>query len=158
MSRLIVSRESKTTVPDSYLWTASSKQMENLTKNKDPYPEITAAKRVDFEFTRQDGVKVRGRISLPTELPGGHARAGDLLGLSARVRGRERRTARGAIRARNINAYSPLSFLRWSDIWLTQGYALVYPDIPILGKDGKFNDNFRPHLDRHHLLGDPQAR
>ena len=43
---------------------------------------------------------------------------------------------RGAIRARNTNAYSPLSFLRWSDIWLTQGYALVYPDIPILGKDG----------------------
>jgi hypothetical protein len=35
---------------------------------------------------------------------------------------------------------------RWSDIWLTQGYALVYPDIPILGKDGKFNDNYRPHL------------
>ena len=125
---------------------ASAKQMENLTNNKDPYPEITAAQRVDFEFTRRDGVKVRGRISLPVELSARHARAGGLLGLPARVRGRARRTARGAIRARNVNAYSPLSFLRWSDIWLTQGYALVYPDIPILGKDGKFNDNFRPHL------------
>ena len=29
---------------------------------------------------------------------------------------------------------------------MTQGYALVYVDIPILGKDGRFNDNFRPHL------------
>ena len=54
VSRLIVSRESKTTVPDSYLWTASSKQMENLTKNKDPYPEITAAKclYVDLKYGR----------------------------------------------------------------------------------------------------------
>ena len=39
-----------------------------------------------------------------------------------------------------------MSFLRWSDIWLTQGYALVYPDIPILGKNGTFNDNFRSNL------------
>jgi dipeptidyl aminopeptidase/acylaminoacyl peptidase len=145
MSRLIVSRESKTTVPDSYLWTASTRQFENLTKNKDPYPEITAARRVDFEFTRQDGVKVRGRISLPTNYQAGTRVPAVFWDYPREF---EDGTAywRGAIRARNINAYSALSFLRWSDIWLTQGYALVYVDIPILGKDGKFNDNFRPHL------------
>jgi len=145
MSRLIVSRESKTTVPDSYLWTASSKQLENLTKNKDPYPEITAAKRVDFEFTRQDGVKVRGRISLPTNYQAGQ-RVPAIYWDYPREFEDANAYWRGAIRQRNINSYSPLSFLRWSDIWLTQGYALVYVDIPILGKDGKFNDNFRPHL------------
>ena len=145
LSRLIVSRESKTTAPDSYLWTASTKQLENLTKNKDPYPEITAAKRVDFEFTRQDGVKVRGRISLPTNYQAGTRVPAVFWDYPREF---EDSTAywRGAIRARNTNAYSALSFLRWSDIWLTQGYALVYVDIPILGKDGKFNDNFRPHL------------
>ncbi|MGE3470887.1 MAG: TolB family protein [Vicinamibacterales bacterium] len=63
--RLIVSREGRGTVPDSYLWTAATNTFDNLTANRDPYPEITAARRVDFEFTRQDGVKVRGRISLP---------------------------------------------------------------------------------------------
>jgi dipeptidyl aminopeptidase/acylaminoacyl peptidase len=59
----------------------------------------------------------------------------------------EKAYQRGAIRARNQNAYTPLSFLRWSDIWLTQGYALVYPDIPILGKNNTFNDNYRTHLE-----------
>ena len=145
LTRLIVSRESKSTVPDSYVWTASTKQLENLTKNKDPYPEITSARRVDFEFTRADGVKVRGRISLPVGYQAG-TRVPAVFWDYPREFEDETAYSRGAIRARNTNAYSPLSFLRWSDIWLTQGYALVYVDIPILGKDGKFNDNFRPHL------------
>ena len=33
-----------------------------------------------------------------------------------------------------------MSWLRWSDIWLTQGYALVYPDIPIIGEN--YNDTY----------------
>ena len=145
LSRMIVSRESKTTVPDSYLWTASSRQFQNLTSNKDPWPEITAAKRVDFEFTRQDGVKVRGRITLPTNYQPG-TRVPAVFWDYPREFDDGNAYTRGAIRARNVNAYSPLIFLRWSDIWVTQGYALVYVDIPILGKDGRFNDNFRPHL------------
>ena len=65
VTRLIVSRESKTRAPDSYLWTREGGQMVNLTNNKDPYPEITSAQRVDFEFVRRDGVTVQSRISLP---------------------------------------------------------------------------------------------
>lgn len=145
LSRLIVSREGKSTVPDSYLWTRGGGPMENLTRNKDPYPEITGAQRVDFEFTRQDGVKVRARISLPVNYQPG-TRVPAIFWDYPREFEDETAYRRGAIRARNVNAYSPLSFLRWSDIWLTQGYALVYPDIPILGRDGRFNDNFRPHL------------
>jgi dipeptidyl aminopeptidase/acylaminoacyl peptidase len=146
VSRLIVSRESKTTHPDSYLWTRASGQMEKLTSNRDPYPEITAARRVDFEFTRPDGVNVRGRISLPTNYQSG-TRVPAIFWTYPREFEDEMAYRRGAMRARNNNAYTPLSFLRWSDIWLTQGYALVYPDIPILGKDGRFNDNYRPHLE-----------
>lgn len=146
MSRLIVSRESRTTVPDSYLWTRGSGQMENLTHNKDPYPEITGAQRIDFDFTRRDGVKVQARISLPVGYQPG-TRVPAVFWTYPREFEDEKAYQRGAIRARNHNAYTPLSFLRWSDIWLTQGYALVYPDIPILGPDGRFNDNYRPHLE-----------
>jgi dipeptidyl aminopeptidase/acylaminoacyl peptidase len=145
VSRLIVSRESKSSVPDSYLWTQDGPPMDNLTRNKDPYPEITAARRIDFEFKRQDGVPVRARISLPLNHQPG-TRVPAIFWDYPREFDDETAYRRGAIRARNVNAYSPLSFLRWSDIWLTQGYAVVYPDIPILGKDNKFNDNFRPHL------------
>ncbi|MDQ3440212.1 MAG: hypothetical protein M3478_07665 [Planctomycetota bacterium] len=145
VTRLVVSRESKTMHPDSYLWTAATRQMEQLTNNKDPYPEITKAQRVDFEFTRRDGVKVRARISLPTDYRAG-TRVPAVFWTYPREFDDEKAYLRGAIRARNVNAYSPLSFLRWSDIWLTQGYAVVYPDVPIIGHEGRFNDNFRPHL------------
>jgi dipeptidyl aminopeptidase/acylaminoacyl peptidase len=146
LSRLIVSRESKTTTPDSYLWTGASAQVENLTRNKDPYPEITAAQRVDFDFTRRDGVKVQARISLPVGYQPG-TRVPAIFWTYPREFEDDKAYQRGAVRSRNRNAYTRLSFLRWSDIWLTQGYALVYPDIPILGKDGKFNDNYRPNLE-----------
>jgi dipeptidyl aminopeptidase/acylaminoacyl peptidase len=145
VTRLIVQRQGKSMHPDSYLWTKGSSTLENLTKNTDPYPEITSAQRVDFEFTRTDGVKVQGRISLPTNYKAG-TRVPAIFWTYPREFEDDEAYRRGAIRARNHNAYSPLSFLRWSDIWLTQGYALVHPDIPILGKDGTFNDNFRSNL------------
>lgn len=145
MTRLIVQRQSKTTHPDSYLWTRNDGVTENLTKNTDPYPEITRAERVDFEFTRRDGVKVQGRISLPVNYRAG-TRVPAVFWTYPREFEDERAYRRGAIRARNHNAYSPVSFLRWSDIWLTQGYALVYPDIPILGRNNTFNDHFRSNL------------
>jgi dipeptidyl aminopeptidase/acylaminoacyl peptidase len=144
LSRMIVSRESPTSIPDSYLWTHDG-GMSNLTTNVDPYPEITAAKRVDFEFTRRDGLKVQGRISLPVGYKTG-TRVPAVFWTYPHEFGSEEEYHRAALRARNQNAYTPLSFLRWSDIWLTQGYALVYPDIPIIGKNGAFNDNYVAHL------------
>ncbi len=53
---------------------------------------------------------------------------------------------RATTRARNENAFTHLSYLRWSDIWLSQGYALIYPDVPIIRKGGSFNDNYIQHL------------
>ena len=145
VSRMVVSREGTSMHPDSYLWTHATGAMEKLTNNRDPYPEITRAERVDFEFTRRDGLKVQARISLPVGYQPG-TRVPAIFWTYPREFEDDKAYQRGAARARNHNAYTPLSFLRWSDIWLTQGYAIVYPDIPILGKDNKFNDNFRAHL------------
>jgi dipeptidyl aminopeptidase/acylaminoacyl peptidase len=144
LARMIVSRESKTSVPDSYLWTRQG-GLEKLTANVDPYPEITGARRVDFDFVRRDGLKVQGRISLPVGYRPG-TRVPAVFWTYPHEFGSAEEYNQGAIRARNQNAYTPLSFLRWSDIWLTQGYALVYPDIPIIGKNNTFNDNYLAHL------------
>ncbi|HSG48805.1 MAG TPA: hypothetical protein VLA43_13375, partial [Longimicrobiales bacterium] len=65
LDRMIASRESKTDFPDSYLWTRDGGWGANLTGNVDPFPQITAVVRKDFEFTRQDGLKVQGRVSMP---------------------------------------------------------------------------------------------
>jgi dipeptidyl aminopeptidase/acylaminoacyl peptidase len=141
LERMIVSRESKTDFPDSYLWSGGS--WENLTANVDPFPEITAARRLDFEFTRRDGLTVQGRVSLPVGY-----RDGDRVPAIFWTYPREYTSAEGyeraAIRARNHNAFTHMSWLRWSDIWLTAGYALVYPDIPIVGEN--YNDTYIANL------------
>jgi len=144
LSRMIISRESRSSIPDSFIWTKGEGAI-NLTRNKDPYPDITEAKRVDFEFTRQDGLLVHGRISLPTNYKEG-MRVPAVYWDYPREYSNAEEYGRDAIRSRNQNAYTPLSFLRWSDLWLTQGYALVYVDIPIVGKNGTANDHYVPNL------------
>ena len=149
LDRMIVSRESKTDFPDSFLWEAregansDGNYTANLTNNVDPFPEITAARRVDFEFTRRDGLTVQARISLPVGY-----RDGDRVPAVFWTYPREYTSAgayeTGAIRARNHNAFTHMSWLRWSDIWLAAGYALVYPDVPIVGNP--YNDRFIPHM------------
>ncbi len=140
LTRMIVSREMTSMAPDSYLWSTDG-AWENLTQNVDPYPEITAAQRIDFEFTRRDGLTIQARISLPTDYQSGD-RVPAIFWTYPREYASAEEYKQASIRARNHNAFSPLSFLRWSDIWLTQGYAVVYPDIPILGQVGRFNDHF----------------
>ena len=140
-SRLIVSRESQTDYPDSFL--KEGDRWTNLTNNVDPFPEITAAKRVDFEFERRDGLKVQGRVSLPVAY-----QEGDTVPAIFWTYPREYTTAEGyenaAVRSRNHNAFTHMSWLRWSNLWLLEGYALVYPDIPIVGEN--YNDTYIGNL------------
>ncbi|MFQ5790714.1 MAG: prolyl oligopeptidase family serine peptidase [Acidobacteriota bacterium] len=142
--RMIIARESKTDFPDSFLWRRGA-EAENLTRNQDPFPEITAAKRIDFEFTRRDGLAVQGRISLPVGYRDGH-RVPAIFWTYPREYSSFEEYRQGALRSRNRNAFTHVSYLRWSDIWLSQGYALVYPDVPIIRKDDTYNDNYIQHL------------
>lgn len=138
LRRMIVSREGKDLFPDSYLWTPDA-ALVNLTGNRNPFPELAAAKRIDFSFNRQDGLAVQGRISLPLGY-----REGQKVPAIFWTYPREFTTPEGytraALRARNQNAFTHLAWLRWSELWLTQGYALVYPDIPIIGEN--YNDTY----------------
>ncbi|HET7553738.1 MAG TPA: prolyl oligopeptidase family serine peptidase [Gemmatimonadaceae bacterium] len=138
LKQMIVSRESVTLFPDSYLWTRGS-ELVNLTHNKNPFPELASAKHVDFSFTRQDGLEVQGRVTLP---PG--YREGEKVPAIFWTYPREFTTpddyTRSAIENRNHNAFTHLTWLRWSELWLTQGYAIVYPDIPIVGEN--YNDTY----------------
>jgi dipeptidyl aminopeptidase/acylaminoacyl peptidase len=142
MRSLIVRREASDVFPDSWLRAADG-VWTNLTNNVDPFPELTAARRADFSFTRSDGIEVQARISLPLGY-----RDGDKVPAIFWTYPREYTTSdaftRATIQSRNHNAFTPLTWLRWSDLWLTQGYALVYPDIPIIGEN--YNDSYIAHL------------
>jgi len=143
LTRMIVSREGKETFPDSHLWTRDGGLTANLTRNVNPFPELARARRMDFSFTRQDGLEVHGRVSLPTSY-----REGQKVPAIFWTYPREFTTpegyARSAVQARNVNAFTHLTWLRWSELWLTQGYALVYPDIPIVGEN--YNDTYISNL------------
>ena len=154
LERMIVSREGRNTFPDSYLWVrganggaadaraaagATSATMENLTRNVDPFPELTAVQRIDFDYTRRDGLEIQGRVSLPVDYVEG-TKVPAIFWTYPREYRSEDAFANATIRARNHNAHTRLTWLRWSDIWLTQGYALVYPDIPIVGEN--YNDYY----------------
>ena len=138
LSRMIVSRESVTDFPDSYLWSGGQVR-ENLTNNVDPFPAVTAARRLDFEFERRDGLKVQGRVSLPVDYQEGQ-KVPAVFWTYPREYEEADEYQNSTVQARNQNSFTHMSWLRWSDIWLTQGYALVYPDIPIVGEN--YNDTY----------------
>jgi dipeptidyl aminopeptidase/acylaminoacyl peptidase len=139
--RMTVSRESMTDFPDSYLW--DNGRWENLTNNVDPFPEVTAVQRIDFEFERRDGLKVHGRVSMPVGYVEGE-KVPAIFWTYPREYERPELYQNAVIRSRNRNAFTHMSWLRWSDLWLTQGYALVYPEIPIIGEN--YNDTYIGNL------------
>ncbi len=140
LERMVASRESVDDFPDSYLWSSSDGWGENLTNNVDPFPEVTAVTRIDFDFERRDGLKVQGRVSMPVGWEEGDGGVPAIFWTYPREYEERLEYDRAAIRARNKNAFTHMSWLRWSDIWLTQGYALVHPDIPIVGEN--YNDTY----------------
>lgn len=143
LNRMIVSREGMREFPNSFLWERGG-SMVNLTNNRDPFPDITAVERIDFSFTRRDGLVVHGRVSMPVGWKPGDGPVPAIFWTYPREFEAPQEYTNAAIRSRNRNAFTHMSWLRWSDIWLTQGYALVYPDIPIIGKN--YNDTYISNL------------
>ncbi len=139
MTRMVASRESVTDFPDSFLW-ENGAWGANLTNNVDPFPAITAARRIDFSFKRRDGLDVQGRVSMPVGWKDGDAPVPAIFWTYPREFEKSDEYKASAVQARNVNAFTHMSWLRWSDIWLSQGYALVYPDIPIIGEN--YNDTY----------------
>jgi dipeptidyl aminopeptidase/acylaminoacyl peptidase len=146
-SRLIIARESKTEFPNSYLWSPAG-ATENLTNNVDPFPEVTAARRIDFVYVRRDGVRIPARLSLPIDY-----REGEKVPAIVWSYPREHNTRedydRYVMQTTNHNAFRHLSRGGGSDIWLTQGYARIDPDIPVIADPaigGSYNDVYLSDL------------
>lgn len=144
MESIIISRESKSLFPDSYLWKRDG-SVTKLTNNKNPFPEFISSQRVDFDFTRRDGLKIQGRISLPPDYKAG-MRLPAVFWTYPREYETFKEYQRAAIRRRNHSSFPQLNYRNASDIWLSQGYAVVEPDIPIIGEDDTFNNNYITHL------------
>lgn len=143
-SVMIISRESGTEYPNSFIW-KNDGTLEKLTSNQDPYPELSTGKKVDFEFTRRDGLAIQARIALPPGYKEG-TRLPAVFWTYPREFTSFKDYARSAIRSRNRNAFPRFNTRSASDIWRSQGYAVVVPDIPIIGKGDTYNNNYIAHM------------
>jgi dienelactone hydrolase len=144
LKAIVVSRESRTVFPDSWLWKEGGSVM-RLTSNRNPFPEFADCKREDFVFERRDGLEIRGHISLPVGYQSGE-KVPAVFWTYPREYGSFKEYERAALRRHNLNAFLQLSTRNASDIWLSQGYAVVVPDIPIIGEDEDYNNNYITHL------------
>jgi dipeptidyl aminopeptidase/acylaminoacyl peptidase len=147
-SQFLYQHESPSTVPDVYLKDTKANAAKKITDNKDVAPEVTQAQHKRFQVTRpRDGLKFWVEATLPRDWRPGQKLPGIIWFYP-----REYTSQSDYDRSRfgtNINQYPDLAPARPASsvkLWVTQGYALLEPDAPILGDSGKMNDNYTRDL------------
>jgi dipeptidyl aminopeptidase/acylaminoacyl peptidase len=147
-SQYIYTHESPTVVPDAWLRNVATNASTKITSNTDVAPEVTRAQVKRIQITRpRDGLKFWADVTLPADWRPGTRLPGIIWFYpyeytSQAEYDRSKYTV-------NINRYPALAPARPASsikLWVTQGYALIEPDSPILGDSGKMNDNYTQDL------------
>ncbi len=141
-SKLIVTRESPTTVLDSYLRDSAGK-LTKLTSNRDYTPAVTQAQRRRVEVTRADGFKFKVDVTLPQDWKPGNKLPAMFWFYPSEFA--DQTAYDRTLRTYNRNAYKNLG-VRSMDFLVLEGYAVVEPDAPITGTAGRMNDNYEADL------------
>jgi hypothetical protein len=146
-SKVIISRESPTMVPDSYLRDLKAGSETKLTKNSDFAPEVTQAIRKRLLVSRPgDDFKFWVNVTLPRDWRPGQKLPG-IIWFYPREFSTQQEYDRTK-RTENVNAF-PNVAARSPEIWATQGYAVLQPDNPIVGPPGHMNDHYVDELRRN---------
>jgi dipeptidyl aminopeptidase/acylaminoacyl peptidase len=138
-SRVIVTRESPTTVPNAYLVTTASGASTQLTQNVDYQPEFTSAVRRKMFVTRPDGIKFLVDLTLPADYRPGTRLPAMLWFYPYEFT--EQASYDRSIRTEDVNRF-PNGSARTIEYLVTQGYAVANFDPPIVGPAGRMNDNY----------------
>ncbi|MFN5582736.1 prolyl oligopeptidase family serine peptidase [Gemmatimonas sp.] len=151
VTQFLVTRESRTTIPDAWLRTAGSSDAKQLTKNVDVGPEVSGAIFKRIKVTRpRDGTSYWTDVTLPRDWKPGQKLPGIIWFYP-----REYTSATDYERSRwntNINAFPTVPSARPASsmqLWAAAGYALIQPDIPIYGSAGRMNDNYTRDLEEN---------
>ena len=151
VEQFIVTRENRTTITDAWLRTAGSADAKPLTKNVDVGPEVSGAQFKRFQVTRpRDGTKYWVEVTLPRDWKPGNRLPGIIWFYP-----REYSTLAQYEQSRqsvNINAFPTVPSARPASsmqLWVSQGYAFIQPDIPIYGDAGRMNDNYTRDLEEN---------
>ncbi len=147
-AQYIYTHESATVIPDAWLKTVAGGATTKLTSSKEVAPEVTLAQKKRMQVTRpRDGLAFWVDVTLPADWRPGTRLPGIIWFYP-----REFTTQADYERSKyttNINRYPALAPARPASsvkLWVTQGYALLEPDSPILGDTGRMNDNYTQDL------------
>lgn len=138
IDRVVLNRESRDMLPDSWLKDLSSGDLTKLTDNTDYNEAVTQAQRERFKVKRADGFEFWVDVILPADWDG--ERLPGFLWHYPREFDDQEEYDDG-LRNYNINRY-PRIGARSSDIMVKKGYAVIQPDWPIAGDRGTANDGF----------------
>ena len=137
LAHVVVSRQSNTDVPNSFLKNLGEKSEKQLTKNTDPAPKVTRAKRERIQVTRVDGFKFWVNVTIPCDygqkLPALFWFYPREFTSQKQYDDRQRPTIPNRFPTMRSTSKELLTLL---------GYVLVQPDCPIVGAEGRMNDNF----------------
>lgn len=145
-SKVVITRETATSVPNSYLLDLTSNDRRVLTDNVDYTPDITNAKRYLIDVVRPDGFRFEATVTMPYGWEEGDAplpalfwhyprEYADTDDRSAQDRYDATKRSYNKNQFRTPGRRSALTMLR-------AGYAIVNTDLPIVGPQGRMNDNF----------------
>lgn len=143
VTKVVIQRQSRTMPPNYYLLDLSTKQEKALTNNRDYTPEITRAQRYRVQVTRADGFKFWVRVTTPANHSKG-TRLPAMFWFYPREVVDQTAYDRGN-RTYNKNSFPTTGNMSMEYLTLL-GYAVIQPDIPIVGPTGRMNDAYVPNL------------
>ena len=136
--RFITARQTNTVVPNYHLRTQGAKAGRRLSDYADPAPPLTASRRIQFRFTRPDSVTLNAEVVLPADW-----KPGVRLPTIFWVYPNDYRSAAAASQNRRspnrFPSQSPLN----PEVLVTQGYAVLYPDIAVVGTNDRYVEEIR---------------
>jgi len=143
--RVALERESSTAVPNFFVHELASGQERQLTANRDYAPDLTSgAQRHMIEVERADGVNMWVRITLPEGYQEGTRLPAIFWHYPSEYESEEDYAEEN--REYNRNAFPGIG-PRSMEHLLRRGWAVVEPDIPIIGPSREqWNDYYVTHL------------
>lgn len=137
-TKFVFQRQSAKEVPNIFLFEAGQAP-KMLTANVDYAPEITQARRERIQVVRPDGFKFWVNVTLPSFHVEGVGQPAFFWFYPSEYA--DQRAYDRAQRNRNRNQFKTLSASS-KDYLIALGYVLVEPDCPIVGPQGRINDNY----------------
>ncbi len=140
---VFTTRQKKDMVPNSYVTELTGGKVTKLTDNVDPSPWATQLKVDRFQVTRVDGIKFWVKVTTPAKSTGKLPALFWIYPYEYADQAAYNTAA--ARRNADSDRFTPPGPRSMSILTLA-GYALVEPDVPIIGPTGRMNDNYVPDL------------